>query len=164
MTTGAIYLDAVLEPPRSLSAKGFSRVMLFVGSASFIFGLGFILVGAYPVAGFLGAEVLLLWLLFRRSFKKQKARTFVTVSSSTIDLRRIDAQGRERLGQLPTRFTKVALDEKARGANTLKLIAPGHTYAIGEHLTEKERRTLYNRIDDALRDARREQYQIEDDQ
>ena len=31
MSAGTVYLDAVLEPPRSLSPRGFSRVMLALG-------------------------------------------------------------------------------------------------------------------------------------
>ena len=34
-----VYLDAVLEPPRSLSPRGFDRVMLGVGLASAVGGV-----------------------------------------------------------------------------------------------------------------------------
>ncbi|OYW42348.1 MAG: hypothetical protein B7Z38_05345 [Rhodobacterales bacterium 12-64-8] len=52
-----VYLDAVLEPPRSLSLRGFNRVMIFFGGTSFVMGAGFLLAGAWPVAGFMGLEV-----------------------------------------------------------------------------------------------------------
>ena len=69
-----VYLDAVLEPPRSLSTRGFNRVMMVLGGFSFVTGLGFLLAGAWPVAGFMGLEVLALWMVFRWSFRSQTAR------------------------------------------------------------------------------------------
>ena len=76
MSTGQVYLDAVLEPPRSLSPSGFRRVMLALGGASLLLGIMFLSQGAYPVTGFLGLEILVVWAVFRRSFQAQTARTY----------------------------------------------------------------------------------------
>jgi uncharacterized membrane protein len=85
-----IYLDAVLEPPRSLSPRGFNRVMLALGSLSFFTSIAFLAAGAWPVVGFLGLEILALWLVFRLSFRAQSARTYVRVTAETVDVRKVD--------------------------------------------------------------------------
>jgi uncharacterized membrane protein len=158
MTHQPVYLDAVLEPPRSLSPRGYERVMLTMGSASFILGGAFLLAGAWPITGFLGLEVLLLWALFRLSFRAQSARTFVRVTAEAVDVRKVDAGGRERCARLPSHFTRVVLDPTAPGPFALRLAHAGRAYALGEFLNPEERTSLAARLSAALDDARRERH------
>jgi uncharacterized membrane protein len=154
----AIYLDAVLEPPRSLSPRGFDRIMLALGVFNFCVGVAFIAAGAFPVVGFMGLEVFLLWLVFRASFRAQSARTFVRVTAETVDVRKVDGRGRERRARLPSGFARVELDRNASGAHALRLKASNRAYAIGEHLTPRERESFAKRLNQALAEARRERY------
>jgi uncharacterized membrane protein len=158
MSIGAIYLDAVLEPPRSLSPRGFDRVMLGLGAMSFLVGAVFIAAGAFPVAGFMGLEVLLLWLVFRASFRAQAARTYVRVTAETVDVRKVDGRGRERRARLPAGFARGEFDRTAHGPNALRLKSSDRAYAIGEFLTPRERETFARRLDQALNEARRERH------
>ena len=48
-------------PYRSLSKRGFAIVMAVLTSLAFCIGLGFFLLGAWPVIGFLGLEILVVW-------------------------------------------------------------------------------------------------------
>ena len=84
----AVYLDAVLEPPRSLSMRGFNRVMMILGGLSVFSSAVFLTLGAWPVVGFLGLEILVLWLVFRWSFRSQTARTYGRVTAEAIDVRK----------------------------------------------------------------------------
>lgn len=156
-----VYLDAVLEPPRSLSPAGSDRVLLWLGSASFVLGGGFLLAGAWPVTGFLGLEVLLLWVVFRMTIRAQTARTYVRVTADAVDVRRIDARGREARASLPAHFTRVVLDPEARGPHALRLAHGARAYALGEFLTPDERLSLAARLRAALADARRERHDPE---
>ncbi|MBI1360616.1 MAG: DUF2244 domain-containing protein [Alphaproteobacteria bacterium] len=158
MSIGAVYLDAVLEPPRSLSPAGFDRVMLTLGTFNFLLGVGFIAAGAFPVVGFMGLEVLLLWLVFRASFRAQRARTFVRVTAEAVDVRKVDGRGRERRASLPSGFARVELDRDAEGPHALRLKASNRAYSIGEFLTPHERETFARRLDQALSDARSERH------
>jgi len=153
-----VYLDAVLEPPRSLSPRGFNRVMLFVGGMSFVTGLGFLLAGAWPVAGFMGLEILALWLVFRLSFRSQTARTFVQVTADAVTVRRVDGHGRVRHARVSSYFARVEYDRAASGGNALRLATSARAYALGEHLTPRERETFARRLSQALDDARRERH------
>jgi uncharacterized membrane protein len=153
-----IYLDAVLEPPRSLSPRGFNRVMLALGSVSFLSGVYFIAVGAWPVMGFLGLEILALWLVFRFSFRAQRARTYVRVTAEAVDLRKVDGWGRERRASFAAHFARVEFDRQAAGPHALRVASSARAYIVGEFLTPRERETFARRLAQAISDARRERY------
>jgi uncharacterized membrane protein len=158
MPIGRIYLDAVLEPPRSLSPRGFNRVMLGLGAMSFVVGAVFLATGAYPVVGFIGLEILALWLVFRASFRAQTARTYVRVTADLVDVRKVDGWGRERRASLSAHFARVEFDRAASGAGALRLKASNCAYPLGEFLTPKERESFARRLDLALLEARRERH------
>lgn len=153
-----VYLDAVLEPPRSLSHRGLNRVMMILGGASLLSGLGFVMMGAWPVAGFMGLEILALWLVFRWSFRSQTARTYVRVTADAVVLRRVDARGREARASLASYFARVEYDPTASGAHALRLTTSRAAYPLGEHLNARERETFARRLSQALDEARRERY------
>jgi len=162
MTTGRIYMDAVLEPPRSLSPRGFNRVMLALGAINLVVGLSIYLsTGAYPVIGFMGIEVTALWLVFRASFRAQTARTYVRVTADAITVRKVDSRGRERKARLASHFARVVLDPKANGASALRLASSNCAYALGEFLTPTEREAFARRLNMAIAEARRERHSPE---
>jgi uncharacterized membrane protein len=158
MTVGQIYLDAVLEPPRSLSPRGFNRVMAGLGALSFLVGLIFLLTGAYPVVGFMGLEILALWLVFRANFRAQSARTYVQVTAEAVTVRKVDGRGRERLARFASHFARVEFDRAAHSVNALRIAASDKAYALGEFLTPRERESFAFRLNAALSEARRERY------
>ena len=153
-----VYLDAVLEPPRSLTTRGLNRVMLILGAFSAVFSLGFLLVGAWPVVGFLGAEILVLWLVFQWSFRAQTARTYVRVTADEVDVRKVDGWGRERRASMASHFARVEFDRTATGPNALRLATSRTAYPLGEFLTPRERETFAGRLMQAISDARRERH------
>ena len=153
-----VYLDAVLEPSRSLTPRGFSRVMLVLGGMSFLSSLLFLSIGAWPVMGFMGLEMLLLWLVFRFSFRAQTARTYVRVTAEAVDVRKIDGWGRERRARLAAHFARVEFDRAAHGSNALRVATSNRAYPVGEFLTPRERESFARRLAQAISDARRERY------
>ncbi len=153
-----IYLDAVLEPPRSLSRRGLNRVMMILGGMSLVSGLGFLLMGAWPVTGFMGLEVLAVWLGFRWSARAQTARTYVRVTADAVTLRKVDGWGRERRARVSSYFARVEFDRAASGPHALRLATSRVVYPLGEHLTPPERESFARRLTQALGDARRERH------
>jgi uncharacterized membrane protein len=153
-----VYLDAVLEPPRSLSTRGLNRVMMILGGLSLVSSIGFLLAGAWPVVGFLGLEILALWLVFQWSFRAQTARTYVRVTADAVDVRKVDGWGRERRASLAAHFARVEFDRTASGPNALRLATSRHAYPLGEFLTPRERESFARRLMQAISDARRERH------
>ena len=61
-----VHFSTLLRPHRSLSANGFKWLIRVVILANLLVGLPMYWLGAWPVAGFCGLDVALLWWLFDR--------------------------------------------------------------------------------------------------
>ncbi|WP_298723553.1 DUF2244 domain-containing protein [uncultured Ferrovibrio sp.] len=139
---------AELRPHRSLGARGFLILMLAVGAVNFTAGIAFWIAGAWPVFGFCGLEVLLLWLAFRASYRQSRAREYIQLDQDSLTVCRRDAKGAERVWRLQPYWLRVECaddDEQAR----LKIWSHGRALSLGEFLSPDERRSLA----DALREA-----------
>src|SRR6202167_1788489 len=77
----AKIFSAVITPHRSLSQTGFLIFMLCLGGLSFISGVAFVLMGAWPVCGFFGLDVLLVYVAFRANYRSGRAYEEVTVTA-----------------------------------------------------------------------------------
>src|ERR1700688_2467098 len=85
--------SALLTPHRSLNRTGFLVVMAFVSVVSFAAGLAFLLMGAWPVLGFFGLDLLAIYWAFRINFRRAKASEEILVTPSELRLRRISHRG-----------------------------------------------------------------------
>ena len=151
-----IYMDAVLEPNRSLSPKAFKLVIAIVATASLGAGIIYFIAGAWPVIGFFGLDALLIWLLFRRSFRDQRQCTRVQVTAERVRLHHTRPDGSEKEAELPTAFARVELDEPLSWNSWLRIEHGQRAYIIGRFLTPKERKSLADALQTALIKARSE--------
>ncbi len=151
-----VYFDAELRPNRSLSARAFTIVMIFVGVCSFFGGVAFLTIGAIPVVGFFGLDALAIWLAFRFSFRDQRQRTRVRVTARHLRVDHVDPKGRARHVELETAFVRVELDQPLRPTSWLTLVCRSEAYVIGRFLTMEERSGLAEALRAALRSARAE--------
>ena len=72
------HFRAVLTPHRSLGPRGFLIFMSAISAISFGTGLMFFLMGAWPIVGFMGLDVLLIYIAFKANFRA--LRVYETVS------------------------------------------------------------------------------------
>ena len=153
-----IYMDAVLRPNRSLSERGFAIVMLVIGGVSFLTGMAFISMGAFPVIGFFGLDALAFYVAFRLSFRKQREETRIVVTARELRLTHKRADGTEKSASLPSAFARVELAEPLVADSWLRIEYGKTAYVIGRFLTLPERKSLARAIRAALLDARRERH------
>lgn len=151
-----IYLDAVLTPNRSLSERGFAIGMAIVAVVFFLTGLMFWSMGAVPVLGFFGLDMVAIWLAFRLSFNKQREQTQVVVTARSIRMHHIDAKGRTRDAEVPSAFARVELDEPVTTNSWLRIEHGRTAWVIGRFLTPDERKAFAEALRKALRAARSE--------
>src|SRR4249919_3716306 len=85
--------SALLTPHRSLNRTGFLVLMAFVSLISFGAGLAFLLMGAWPVVGFFGLDVLAIWWAFRVNFRHARASEEISVTPSELRVRRVSHRG-----------------------------------------------------------------------
>lgn len=151
----AVFLDAELRPNRSLSPSGFRLVMGLLAVMSLIPGLIFLSVGAWPVAGFLGLDIVAVFWAFRASFAQGRAREFVRVTVRELDIRRLNQSGRQTYSErFPSYWARVAMDDPPEPDSQLSISASGRTATIGRFLSAEERVSLAKALRDALDKAR----------
>src|SRR6516225_12277601 len=82
--------SALLTPHRSLNRTGFLVLMAFLSVISFAAGVVFLMLGAWPVLGFFGLDVLAVYLAFKINFRSARAREEISVTQSELRVRRIN--------------------------------------------------------------------------
>ena len=89
-------LDVVLYPHRSLPPQGFMILMIGFGAVSFVTGAVFATMGAWPVLGFFGLDVLLFYWAFRVSYRSGRLREVVRVTRHQLTVQRVQPDGRRK--------------------------------------------------------------------
>src|ERR1700748_2735540 len=131
--------SALLTPHRSLNRTGFLVLMGFVSVISFAAGLAFLLMGAWPVLGFFGLDVLAIYWAFRVNFRRARASEEIRVTLSELRLRRISPRG--DVVEFVFNPLWVRLDRQIHpeyGVEKLYLASKGRRIAIGSFLGPDE--------------------------
>ena len=148
---GRVFFDAVLHPHRSLTPSGFAVVMAVVAVGLFAVGLLFLLLGAWPVLGFCGLELLLLYVAFRVSFRDARAAERIRLSDAGLEISRLTPDGAVAgRWRFPPNWLRVILDEPPRHDSPLMLSSHGRNLVIGRFLTPEERVELAQALRAAL--------------
>jgi uncharacterized membrane protein len=148
--------SAMLTPHRSLGRVGFLILMVLFGGISFVTGMLFLVIGAWPVFGFFGLDVLLLYWAFRLNYRHADAYEQVTVTPSTLKVRKVSHLGRARewvLNPLWVKLDKIELEEF--GIDRLFLISRGRKLTIASFLGPDEKASFARELGNALSEARR---------
>src|ERR1700692_4530900 len=127
----AELFSALLTPHRSLNRTGFLVVMAFVSVVSFAAGLAFLLMGAWPVLGFFGLDVLAIYWAFRINFRDAKATEEIRVTPSELRVRRVSHRGHVVEWVLNPLW--VRLDQKCHaefGIEKLYLVSSGRRVSV----------------------------------
>ena len=151
-----VLFSALLTPHRSLNRTGFLLVMAFLSVISFAAGLVFLLMGAWPVLGFFGLDVLAIYCAFKINFRRARACEEIWVTSSELRLRRVNHHGHRTewvLNPLWVRLETVAHAEF--GIEKLYLVSRGQRVSIGGFLGPDEKASFSNALMTALHAARR---------
>jgi uncharacterized membrane protein len=132
--------EAILYPHRSLGRRGY--LILIVGTAVImaLYGLIFLIFGAWPIFGFLGAEWVLFWFLFSRHYRGDRRAERLRLYHDRLVLERLDAKGRFTAFSLQPYWLQVVLARAAEPDNTLYLRSHGKHIEIGAFLSAPERR------------------------
>lgn len=146
-----ILFEAVTRPPAGLSPRGLRWLCAIAAAVAAVPAVGFALVGAWPILGFLGAEVVLvlgLLLLHRRWNATALER--VALSGASLTLWRRDGRGREERAELDAYWARLSLEEAPDRAPRLLARARGRSMEIGRFLGPAEKRALAEALEVAL--------------
>lgn len=131
---------AVLIPHRSLSPTGFLVLMATISVVSFAIGIAFVSMGAWPVAGFFGLDVVLIYYAFRANYRSARAYETVEITPHNITITRVDAKGHSETFDFNTYWARLKLHEEPSGHTKLSILSHGRSFLFGTFLSDDERR------------------------
>ena len=154
MTDDAPVFQAVIVPHRSLSAAGLATLLaavcLMCGASAGVF----VAMGAWPVAGFTGLELLLAAALFRLNGLAVLGSEMVMLSGQGLKIVRTDPRGRRRELVMQPAWLNLVVEERPGRVCGLLLVARDVRVEIGRSLGEEEKRDLADALAAALRHLR----------
>jgi uncharacterized membrane protein len=145
----------VLHPHRSLSQRGFLILMTLLSVVSFITGVAFCMIGAWPVMGFFGLDVALVYYAFKLNYKSGMAYETVDLTPELLTLTRVQPGGAKQAYEVNPYWARVSLTtDRPDGRTSLRIIAQGRELLLGQFLTDDERRDFAQALAGALNTAR----------
>ncbi|MBV9199499.1 MAG: DUF2244 domain-containing protein [Alphaproteobacteria bacterium] len=145
------FFERVLLPHRSLGLRNFRLLMGILGLISLAAGAGFVAVGAWPVFGFFGLDVGLIYLAFRVSYRSARQSETIRLADDAFTVERISVRGERRNWRFQPFWLRVILEERPDESNRLLVASHGRSLVIGEFVPPATRRELAATIRDALR-------------
>jgi uncharacterized membrane protein len=146
-----VIFATTVAPYRSLPPRSLTWIMAGLAAFGLCSGIGFVLAGAWPVTGFFGLDIALLYLAFRLSYRSARQRESLRLTREALDVERVGARGVRRRWQLEPTWLRVTIDENAQGRGRLLLSSRGKTVGLGAFLGVEERRRLADELKAALR-------------
>ena len=148
--------SARVTPHRSLNRTGFLVLMTFIGAVSFIAGIAFWMMGAWPVVGFFGLDALVIYWAFRINFRSADATEDIVLTPSELRVRRVSHRG--RLVEWSFNPLWVQLEQTGDpefGIERLYLVSRGRRVSIGHCLGPDEKASFAKALLAALQTAKR---------
>ena len=151
----AAIFAARLFPSRSFTPAAARRLLAATFIASALFSLPFYLIGAWPIVGFLGLDVLLLWLAFRASFRAARAYEDYRLTYLELAFARVSARGARREWRFNPVWVTLDRGEAGTTAERLALLSRGRRHEIASFLGPDEKAAFAGDLTRALVEARR---------
>lgn len=145
-----VFFERVLLPHRSLPSTGFNVLMLLLGLISLAVGIGFVAIGAWPVCGFFGLDVALIYVAFRINYRSARQHETLRLSRDDFIVERVSIRGERRTWRFQPFWLRVILEERNDESNRLLVASHGRSLVIGDFLPPPMRRELATTLRHAL--------------
>jgi uncharacterized membrane protein len=152
MQSAPSIFDATLRPHRSLSPNGFVLLMIVLIGVSFMAGLAFALIGAWPVFGFLGLDVVIVYCAFRINYRSADSSERVVLSETQLVIER------HRHGRLIERWALqpywLRIDVAEGQPAGVILRSHGRSVAVGSFLSPEEQVGFAQALSESIAELR----------
>jgi len=146
---------ARLTPYRSLGRAGYLFLMAFVGATCFISGMLFLVIGAWPVLGFFGLDILLVWLAFKLSYRSGRAWEEIAVWKHQLEFRQFSPSGKPTIHEFNPYWTRFKVDRHDEiGITRMLLVDRKREIDVGSFLNPLDRESFAEAFGAALTKAR----------
>ena len=151
-----VLLDVRLTPHRSLAKKQFRLLMVLFALVGTISSIPFVVLGAWPVAGFMGLDVLLVYLAFRANYRSARAYEDICVTPLELIIAKVSAAGLKAEWKFHPAWVRLDRVEHIEfGLLRLALCSRGRSVEIGGFLGPDAKADFASSLTRALSEAKR---------
>jgi uncharacterized membrane protein len=111
--------------------------------------------GAWPVFGFMGLDILIVYLALRVSYRRGRVSELLELDEHALTVERTDPAGRRRSWRLQPAWLRVELSEPILPQTPVILRSHGETLPVGVFLHPEQRREVARDLRQALERWRR---------
>lgn len=148
--------EARLRPHRSLNARQFRILMWCVAGGGAFVTLPFWMLGAWPIIGFLGLDVLLVYLAFRANFIAARSYEDVRMTPLALDFVKVSAKGQRRAWHFNPAWVRLTrVEHEDYGIMRLAFASRGREVQVAGDLGPAQRADFARDFSRALHEARR---------
>jgi uncharacterized membrane protein len=126
----------------------------FIGFVSLATSIAFTVIGAWPVLGFYGLDLLALYVAFKVNYHAGKAYELIELSPEVLKITQVQPSGRSLSFDFNPYWVKVLLNEWPDGSADLKLASHGKEFEFARFLNAEEKKDFAQALRDALTIAR----------
>jgi len=151
----SVVFRARLTPHRSLDRRGHAILFGLVIGVTTLLSIPFYVLGAFPIIGFFGLDVVLLWIAFRVSNNRAKAYEELALTHFELLFRRMSWRGRRAEWRFNPLWVRLASDEHAEfGVQRIALVEGRRQVEMGAFLGAEEKADFAAALKGALAEAR----------
>jgi uncharacterized membrane protein len=148
--------SAVMTPNRSLGKRGFGILMLAVAGISFAAGLIFAFAGAWPITGFFGLDILLIYWAFKVNYRDGRAYEQIVVTPTELMFRKVSPRGAVTEWRCNPLWVRLDFDiHEEFGVQRLHLVSRGQRRAIASFLSPEEKQSFGKALQAGIAAAKR---------
>ncbi len=147
--------STVLRPYRSLSSRGFGILMCAIAACTFAIGLSFWLLGAWPVVGFCGLDLLLIQLAFHLNYRSARAAEEISLTRDRLSVRKISVSGIAVETDFNPYWARLEVDRHPEfGVTGVRIASHGNRLDVARFLGPRERESFADNLAAALASVR----------
>jgi uncharacterized membrane protein len=145
-----LLFQAHLKPHRSLSRLAFRRIMVAVTLFSLTVSAATFYAGAWPVFGFMGLDIALVWFALSVSYRSGRVTELLELDEQALTVERTDPKGRRKSWRLQPAWLRVELAEPILPQTPVILRTHGEILPVGVFLHPDQRRDVARDLRKAL--------------
>jgi uncharacterized membrane protein len=153
--TDPIYATR-LTPYRSMTPRAFKNFIIGFCCVNLVLSAPFFILGAWPVVGFMGLDVLALYIAFRINFRSADAYETVELTALELVFAKVTARGQREVWRFNPSWVRLEQETHEEfGTERVALVSRGQSVEIGAFLGPEQNAALARDLARALADARR---------
>ena len=150
-TTNKKLYEITLYPYRSLNKFGFFILMFTLAFISFVAGIIFMLKGAWPVFGFFGLDVLLVYIFFKINFRSGKKKEIIILTKNNLIIKIYNSEKILKTFKLDPGWLKINLIKLKNHTSKLQISSKNKSIVVGSFLRYQEKAEVLRSLQKALK-------------